>query len=34
VDFVEEDGQTLDFIYDNDFVSWVDFLGNAAWILA
>jgi hypothetical protein len=34
VDFVEKERQTLDFIDDNDFVSPIEFLGDAAGILA
>jgi hypothetical protein len=33
VDFVEEDRQALNFIDDDYFVSWLDFLGDSAGIL-
>ena len=34
VNFIEENRQTLDFIYDNDLVLRIEFLGDAAGILA
>jgi hypothetical protein len=34
VDFVEKDRQSLDFVDDDYFVSRIDLLRDAAWILA